>query len=269
MICVLLSAPDGGPWSRLGGCSQRNHSSSPASAHIDAGLRHKVSIFCFRGECCSKPVRVRRFLREVVQERAANSMDSSNIATIFAPTVFRPDMVDPMRAIMEVRLSQRIIREIIDRRAILYEAVRAFQSRQFTVTENPLLSRAALQLLRPEQNAPPATPPRPAALSQMSKEKELGRLSDEMAQLRLAVPPVERPSVAARMEEITHSLSPTMMGRMVGRSGGRDSVPVSRAAARAIEEAEEKTSSRGINRTQLSESADNVSDLSKDSLTAN
>lgn len=64
-----------------------------------------------------------RFLREVSAESAINSMDSTNLAIIFAPNVFRSDMIDPMKAVMEMRLSKIIVRELIDRRYILQQAM--------------------------------------------------------------------------------------------------------------------------------------------------
>lgn len=68
-------------------------------------------------------VYVIRFLREVSAESAINSMDSTNLAIIFAPNVFRSDMIDPMKAVMEMRLSKIIVRELIDRRYILQQAM--------------------------------------------------------------------------------------------------------------------------------------------------
>lgn len=37
-------------------------------------------------------------------------MDSSNLAIIFAPTIFRPDMIDPMKAVMEMKHSKTILK---------------------------------------------------------------------------------------------------------------------------------------------------------------
>ena len=47
-----------------------------------------------------------RFLREVSSNAAANSMDSQNLAIVFTPTIFQPDMVDPMKAVMELKFSK-------------------------------------------------------------------------------------------------------------------------------------------------------------------
>lgn len=53
---------------------------------------------------------VNRFLREVCACSAVNAMDSSNLAIIFAPTIFRPDMIDPMKAVMEMKHSKTILK---------------------------------------------------------------------------------------------------------------------------------------------------------------
>ena len=56
-------------------------------------------------------------------------MDSSNLAIIFAPTVFRSDMIDPMKAVMEMKLSKMILKELIDRLSILQQAMHMFSDR--------------------------------------------------------------------------------------------------------------------------------------------
>lgn len=33
-------------------------------------------------------------------------MDSQNLAIVFTPTIFQPDMVDPMKAVMELKFSK-------------------------------------------------------------------------------------------------------------------------------------------------------------------
>lgn len=40
-------------------------------------------------------------------------MDSSNLAIIFAPTIFRPDMIDPMKAVMEMKHSKTILKVLL------------------------------------------------------------------------------------------------------------------------------------------------------------
>ena len=63
------------------------------------------------------------FLREVCRESAVNSMDSSNLAIIFAPTIFLPEMIDPMKAVMELKLSKTIVKDLIDIPTILQYAM--------------------------------------------------------------------------------------------------------------------------------------------------
>lgn len=50
-------------------------------------------------------------------------MDSSNLAIIFAPTVFLPEMIDPMKAVMELKLSKTIVKDLIDIPVILQYAM--------------------------------------------------------------------------------------------------------------------------------------------------
>ncbi|KAJ1443997.1 Rho GTPase activation protein [Ochromonadaceae sp. CCMP2298] len=71
-----------------------------------------------------------QFLREVSSESVLNAMDSSNLAIVFAPTLFRPDMIDPMKAVMEMKLSKTIIKEMIDRKGILQQAMHVYSDMQ-------------------------------------------------------------------------------------------------------------------------------------------
>eukprot|EP01032_Pedospumella_encystans_P027805 gene27805-31407_t len=73
-----------------------------------------------------------QFLREVCACSAVNAMDSSNLAIIFAPTIFRPDMIDPMKAVMEMKHSKTILKELIDRLAVLQHAMHLFTDRRRT-----------------------------------------------------------------------------------------------------------------------------------------
>jgi hypothetical protein len=60
-----------------------------------------------------------RFLREVVSHSAENQMDAHNLAVVFAPTIFRPELQDVMKAAMEVKLTQVLLNEIIVRERML------------------------------------------------------------------------------------------------------------------------------------------------------
>lgn len=46
-------------------------------------------------------------------------MDAHNLAVVFAPTIFRSETSDPMKAVMEVKLTQVILMEIIKRERVL------------------------------------------------------------------------------------------------------------------------------------------------------
>ena len=59
------------------------------------------------------------FLREVAAHHDQNQMDAHNLAVVFAPTIFRPEMTDPIKAAMEVKLTQVILMEIIKRERVL------------------------------------------------------------------------------------------------------------------------------------------------------
>lgn len=75
-------------------------------------------------------------------------MDSTNLAIIFAPTIFRPDMIDPMKAVMEMKLSKTIIKELIDRRSVLQQAMHIHTDRrratgedsEVFIFENPIMA---------------------------------------------------------------------------------------------------------------------------------
>ncbi len=153
---------------------------------------------------------VDRFLREIVGEYIINSMDSNNVAIVFAPTIFRPDMTDPSKAIMEVRLSQIIIKEIIDRKTILYEVMKSFKnqgiekltrSEQKLIAANPVMSVFSLQLLRPEAKTPI-------------------EIEDSLQ--------IRAPVADLSIEDLNHSLSPSMISRMT-KGNGRDEVLNKRA----------------------------------------
>lgn len=54
---------------------------------------------------------------------AVNCMDSSNLAIVFAPTVFHADMVDLMSAVEEMRLSKAVLKALIDHEGVLHRAM--------------------------------------------------------------------------------------------------------------------------------------------------
>jgi hypothetical protein len=59
-------------------------------------------------------------------------MDSSNLAIIFAPTIFLPEMIDPMKAVMELKLSKAIVKDLIDIPTILQYAMYLHEQRSPT-----------------------------------------------------------------------------------------------------------------------------------------
>jgi hypothetical protein len=81
-------------------------------------------------------------------------MDSTNLAIIFAPTIFQPDMIDPMKAVMEMKFSKLILKELIDRRSVLQQAMHIFsdrrkstgQSSKIFIFENPILANYETEL---------------------------------------------------------------------------------------------------------------------------
>jgi hypothetical protein len=81
-------------------------------------------------------------------------MDSTNLAIIFAPTIFQPDMIDPMKAVMEMKLSKLILKELIDRRSVLQQAMHIHSDRRIStgqsakifIFENPILASYEAEL---------------------------------------------------------------------------------------------------------------------------
>jgi hypothetical protein len=83
-------------------------------------------------------------------------MDSHNLAVVFAPTLFRSDMTDPMKALMEIRLSQIILKEIIERKSILYNVLKLLRNNTQNeiknsmnnkiMIENPIMSFRSLEV---------------------------------------------------------------------------------------------------------------------------
>lgn len=77
---------------------------------------------------------------------AVNSMDSTNLAIVFAPTICQADMLDPMKAVMEMKLAKVILKELIDRLSILQNAMHMYGdkrrsaelSEKVFIFENPI-----------------------------------------------------------------------------------------------------------------------------------
>jgi hypothetical protein len=65
-------------------------------------------------------------------------MDSSNLAIVFAPTVFHADMVDLMSAVEEVRLSKAVLKALIDHEGVLQRAMDVHCEREPTA-RNPFI----------------------------------------------------------------------------------------------------------------------------------
>lgn len=89
------------------------------------------------------------FIREVAAESGTNHMDASNLATVFAPTLFKSGMDDPIKAVMELKVSHTLLLQIILRPQILRNAVRQFKDTyrakhgsrgDRSMTENPVLA---------------------------------------------------------------------------------------------------------------------------------
>lgn len=72
-------------------------------------------------------VSVVNFLREVWGHSATNSMDAHNLSIVFAPTIFRSEVTDPIRAVMEVKLSQVLLEAVVTKHNILFYAIDLFK----------------------------------------------------------------------------------------------------------------------------------------------
>jgi hypothetical protein len=128
-------------------------------------------------------------------------MDASNLATVFAPTVFRSGMDDPLKAVMEIKFSQNILLNVIVKEHILKNAIKLFRDiyRQKNgvdrnITDNPMLN------INPNRGA-----------NVMSKD-----MSDEMSIISKELSEVEKSEFA----DITSAISPHMLSRMAGMTGG-------------------------------------------------
>jgi hypothetical protein len=75
-------------------------------------------------------------------------MDASNLATVFAPTIFRSSMEDPIKAVMELKVSHTLLHQVILRENITRSALRLFREiyrrdhdgLDRNITENPVLN---------------------------------------------------------------------------------------------------------------------------------
>jgi hypothetical protein len=128
-------------------------------------------------------------------------MDASNLATVFAPTVFRSGMDDPLKAVMEIKFSQNILLNIIVKEHILKNAIKLFRDiyRQKNgvdrnITDNPMLN------INPNRGT-----------NVMSKD-----MTDEMSVISKELSDVEKSEFA----DITSAISPHMLSRMAGMTGG-------------------------------------------------
>lgn len=118
-------------------------------------------------------------------------MGADNLATVFAPTIFRSGMDDPIKAVMEIKFSQNILVNIIQRENILKTAIKLFKDTyrhkhgvDRNLTENPVLVSTNLT-------------------NHMSLEILGTNDFNEVEKNELA--------------DITSTISPAMMSRMFGR----------------------------------------------------
>lgn len=137
-------------------------------------------------------------------------MDSKNLAIIFAPTIFRPDMLDPVKAIMELKLAQVLIREILERHTILYSAVQqmmmASTNRTPAETKELLGNPVLTSLPVPEPRAYRRVESRSSQASQSVRS-----LIDGLGDLNT--------TDSANLEHLGETLSPKMIGRLGGTRG--------------------------------------------------
>lgn len=129
-----------------------------------------------------------RFLRMAATESAQSSMDSSNLAMLFAPNIFRLEMTDLFTATVDVKLSQTVLRELLLRPKIIQNTVRVFREEYLASSENRAAAEAELL-----QNP---------VISSIEIRKELSLYGDMTS------------SQKAGMAAISTGLSPAMMSRM-------------------------------------------------------
>ncbi len=87
------------------------------------------------------------FLREVAAHHDQNQMDAHNLAVVFAPTIFRPEMTDPIKAAMEVKLTQVILMEIIKRERVLALTLLHWKDNFDRTTNNSSSSQQKVQMV--------------------------------------------------------------------------------------------------------------------------
>mmetsp|Transcript_16521 Transcript_16521/g.27702 ORF Transcript_16521/g.27702 Transcript_16521/m.27702 type:complete len:640 (-) Transcript_16521:974-2893(-) len=117
-------------YQKLIDATRRSESANGGGLNADWETAVATAISELSHESISTLVYCIQFLREVAAMSNLNSMDSSNLAIVFAPTIFRPDMIDPMKAVMEMKLSKLIIRELIDRLSVLQKAMHIYSDRR-------------------------------------------------------------------------------------------------------------------------------------------
>ena len=176
-----------------------------------------LSIFLFRNLS---------FLREVAKESKTNNMDASNLATVFGPTIFRSSMDDPIKAVMELKVSHTILYNIILREMILQRATRLFKehyrqklgSTDRMLTDNPVLSSQKLEM-----------------------SIDLGDLN--------SLDPHQKSEIV----DITSSISPAMISRMTRGGGGRESHQVASGSNNYSNHASHGDHSRGLSFEEIEE----------------
>lgn len=165
-------------------------------------------------------------------------MDAHNLSIVFAPTIFRSNVTDPIRAVMEVKLSQVLLEQIIVRHNLLYHAIQGFM-------EHALQSRTSSA---PRQAMSAASPPSmghgpamSAASSDSSHDQRTVALQEILKNPILPSYPLVAMEIAdretcgldqcsgeelAEIGDIASNINTKMMGRMADRHrGGRRSTP--------------------------------------------
>ena len=159
-----------------------------------------------------------RFLREVASFHSSNSMDAHNLSIVFAPTIFRSNVTDPIRAVMEVKLSQVLLEQIIVRHNLLYHAIQGFMGHALHADSSPAPAassdphhQATVALQDILKN--PILPNYPLLAVEIADRENCGL--DQCSGEELA-----------EIGDIASNMNTKMMGRMADRHrGGRRSAP--------------------------------------------